>query len=81
MPSRPDERPRALRQAAPMLTPLAHWPGATGAAAFPSPGPAAPPAPAGDFSALVARALAILAEESASWEARRAADLPPRSIR
>ena len=43
--------------------------------------PAAPSAPVADPGDLVARALAILAEETETWHARRTANLTPQSAR
>jgi hypothetical protein len=43
--------------------------------------PSAPSALGGDPGDLVARALAILADEAEAWRNRRSANVPPRSVR
>ena len=47
----------------------------------PHPTPAAPSAPVADPVDLVSRALAILADETEAWHARRAANLSPGTAR
>ena len=80
-----------LRQPTTGALPLAHVPDFVGAAAGQSPQSVArfgqplaqplPPVLMTDPADLVARALEILAEEDAAWQARRGLNRPARSIR
>jgi hypothetical protein len=79
------------RRPAPRAMPLSHLPSIVGADAAQTydarrpvqqAAPSAPPsALVADPGDLVARALAILAEEAEAWQARRAANLSPGSPR